>query len=704
MNTPKQTIPMKAVSNDRKTTIVDDFIPGHKYEVTVRAIGEDGQQQAMENSARNTIVMQGKLDNPSAPSELVATGYLNAVSLTWTNPTNYDFSHVEIWRLSINDMSTYAEFSSAFDQTEFNNGPIIDSVATKIAIASGTTYIDVVGESNVTQYYWVKAVNTSQETSDFHPDTTEGVSGTTLGVVATDVDDFSITATKMFNNTIILDGDSWTDNFMGGAVIAWNAHVIVYQGSSHSIMAGDTTNQYVYWDGSSRLYSTSATHPDLSGSGFMIAINKSGVHELVWNSSANMIIGNAYIANLNADKIDAGTLTGRTVQTAAANKRIVLSESDNTLRFHTDTVEDVIIIDDTIVGLRPGMIIEDATNGVMVRLKKGVNSTNSLYEDSISIRKDTSGSIFTGLKAINDPGVPIFNATHSAGVTGYAYSGNKDAGVNTYYVDESGNGYFAGNITIDGNVDGVDVAAHATRHQNTGDDEISVTDLSGLLADSQTPLAHTLDGTLHTGVGNIGNYVNIDGSNHTQFRTPAQVLADIDGVASAETFTQHKHIPAGSLGKNKTNPPTVESYGITGVLEFALNTDKADYIFHLPSDYASGDLSIHIHWTRNEAGLGGDDSGKTVKWQVKNLSINGTSENCNSGENTDAIQDVYDSATLGDNVVYHTTAITIAAAEIAIEDLIECEIMAVTVDSGTPLANPAFVCMDITYTAYRINR
>lgn len=45
-------------------------------------------------------------------------------------------------------------------------------------------------------------------------------------------------------------------------------------------------------------------------------------------------------------------------------------------------------------------------------------------------------------------------------------------------------------ITNVGNVDGVDVSAHASRHENTGADEISVAGLSGELADDQPPKAH----------------------------------------------------------------------------------------------------------------------------------------------------------------------------------------------------------------------
>ena len=592
---PKQTIPMKEVRNDRKTTLTHDFIPGHKYEVTVRAIGKDGQQQAMENSARNTVVMQGKLDSPSAPSELAATGYLNAISLTWTNPTNYDFSHVEIWRSSVNDIYTAAE----------------------IAITSGITHIDVVGAPNVTRYYWVRAVNTSQGASDYHPDTTAGVSGTTLGVVATDIDDFSITATKMFNNTIILNGDSWTDNYMGGPVIAWNAHVIVYQGSSHSIAAGNTTSQYVYWDGSSGSYSTAASQPDLSGGGFMIAVNRSGVHELVWNSSANMIIGSAWImdaaitnakidnlavtsakvndlsankltagtidasvinvTNIDAINITAGTLTGRRVQTDTGlvdhYKRQVLDVSDNTYRMYTDidgVDTNILTIDDKLYGQYSGMEFNNP-RGIIVKLYRNIDNYSYITHDYINIVSTQNlSSIFEAIidNSHLNPASSIFKAKRTAGKTGKMYLATVGS-TNVFYVDEAGNADFAGNITVDGNVDGVDVADHSTRHENGQADEISVADLSGELADDQPPKAHALTGTIHTGAGNIGNYVNINGSSVAQFRTPANVLSDIGGAASGA----NNDITSMTAVTEITLTPKASSTGAEGTIFYDSDDD-----------------------------------------------------------------------------------------------------------------------------------
>ena len=54
----------------------------------------------------------------------------------------------------------------------------------------------------------------------------------------------------------------------------------------------------------------------------------------------------------------------------------------------------------------------------------------------------------------------------------------------------------------DGLVDGVNITDHSARHENGGADEISVNGLSGLLADKQTPLVHTMDSeTYHSASG-----------------------------------------------------------------------------------------------------------------------------------------------------------------------------------------------------------
>jgi len=166
------------------------------------------------------------------------------------------------------------------------------------------------------------------------------------------------------------------------------------------------------------------------------------------------------------------------------------------------------------------------------------------------------------------------------------------------------------------------------------------------------------------------------------------------------TVTRHLVIPADSLGKNPTNPPAVAVYGICQSLEFTVGTDKAYYKLHVPDDWVAGtDITIHIHWTRSSTG--GDDSTKTVKWQVKYLAVNGVSENVNSGEATLSVEDTYDSSSTTDQIAYKTDALTIPNAVIEAGDCITFELMAVTL-SGTALSEPACVGLSIDWTAKQV--
>jgi len=170
-------------------------------------------------------------------------------------------------------------------------------------------------------------------------------------------------------------------------------------------------------------------------------------------------------------------------------------------------------------------------------------------------------------------------------------------------------------------------------------------------------------------------------------------------LTSPATITRHYVVGACELGKNPTNPPAVDVYGITQVLEFTVDTDLAYYKLCIPEDYASGDLSIYIHWTRSATGS--DESGKTVKWQLKYLAINGTSENCNSEESTLSVQDTYDSTSTTEQIVYKTDSMTIPAASFSAGDILILELGAIT-PTGTALSEPAMVAICIEYIADQV--
>ncbi|MBA7503731.1 hypothetical protein ES706_02352 [subsurface metagenome] len=171
-------------------------------------------------------------------------------------------------------------------------------------------------------------------------------------------------------------------------------------------------------------------------------------------------------------------------------------------------------------------------------------------------------------------------------------------------------------------------------------------------------------------------------------------------IISSQTVTRHEFIPSCEFGKPTTDPPVVAVYGICQALEFSVGTDKAYYKRHVPDDWVPGtDILVHVHWTRSSTGS--DDSTKTVNWQLKNLVINGASENCQTGESTDSVQDAYDSSSTTDQIVYMSDDMTIAAAEISAGGIVILELMAVT-PTGTPLADPAAVGLGITYTGYQV--
>ncbi len=281
------------IVQDKTATLTHDFITGHEYEVVVVAVGPDGTMQALEGAARNTITIQGKLAIPDTPTALTAVGYIESITLTWSNPLNYDFSVMEVWRSTFSNVIT----------------------AAKIAEVRGVTYTDILGVANATYYYWIRAINTSGKLSDYYPRVV-GVSAATLGVSATSIDDFAVTATKMFNKTIILTADAWTNNSPGAGSVAWNAHNVIYNGASYPISAGNTASAYIYWTIGAAAYTGAAAHPTLGTTAFMVAINTAGIHTLVWNSSANMVIGTAFIANLAVTNAKIDLLAVDTAQIA----------------------------------------------------------------------------------------------------------------------------------------------------------------------------------------------------------------------------------------------------------------------------------------------------------------------------------------------------------------------------------------------------
>jgi phage minor structural protein len=108
----------------------------------------------------------------------------------------------------------------------------------------------------------------------------------------------AVDATKLDTKTVILLGDTWTDNSPTAGSVAWNQHKLYYAGFENVITAGNTALKYIYWDGAANAYSASATEPELAEGQFIIAVNNGGLHDIVWNKGyGRKFIGSAFIGD-----------------------------------------------------------------------------------------------------------------------------------------------------------------------------------------------------------------------------------------------------------------------------------------------------------------------------------------------------------------------------------------------------------------------
>lgn len=368
------------VTRDRKVLITDShLLQGHTYEVAVVARDRDGRMQSMDDAPKAVVSIGGRVMVPSPPTGLVATAAFHTIFLEWTLPADTDIDRVEVYRHTAD----------------------VRANASLIATVKGTAYADDLGAAGLTRYYWLRLYNRSGIQSDWNA--AAGVEITSAAVAAATVDDYAITATKLHANIVVLVNDVWTDNSPSPGYVAWNAHSIVYGGATYAIDAGNTNYKYIYWTVGQGAYGYTNTYP-AAGQWFMIANNVAGTHTLVWNSSANMVIGSAWIADaaitnakigslavdtaqiaalavteakigalavtnakindLSADKITAGTITGRTLQTdtgaAGHKKRVVVDGTENNLVMYDSDGDVLLKLDDDITvpgGTAPGLAV-----------------------------------------------------------------------------------------------------------------------------------------------------------------------------------------------------------------------------------------------------------------------------------------------------------------------------------------------------------
>jgi len=200
-----------------------------------------------------------------------------------------------------------------------------------------------------------------------------------------------------------------------------------------------------------------------------------------------------------------------------------------------------------------------------------------------------------------------------------------------------------------------------------------------------------------TGILEVAGCSNNQFQHNTFDAGTVTTFKSLSGSSPIPTHTATVVVPADSLGKNPTNPPAVDVYGVCQALEFTVDTDKAYYKLHVPDSWVSGtDMLINIFWTRSSTGS--DESGKTVKWQLEYIVVSGEGDKVNSAGTTISVQDTYDSSVAADQVLYVTGDLTIPAGSLSAGGCISLELMAVT-PTGTALSAPACLGFKVSWTA-----
>lgn len=145
-----------------------------QYTVRLRAWDYNGNESAYTVTA--TITSASDNVPPPAPTNFSLSASFKNFWLSWTNPSVNDFAHTEIWINTVNNSGT----------------------ATLLGIAGGDE-ATVSGYSTGDQrFFWLKAVDTSGNTSGF----SQGRNATLLGTATADYQDLSIVNAKIADATI----------------------------------------------------------------------------------------------------------------------------------------------------------------------------------------------------------------------------------------------------------------------------------------------------------------------------------------------------------------------------------------------------------------------------------------------------------------------------------------------------------------------
>lgn len=295
------------------------------YDFRVKAenlIGVSSTGTTLSNQALN-----GDTTAPSAPTGGAATGGIQTITAEWSNPSDIDFKHVEV----------YVNTSDSIP-------------ASPTALVDGEEYVVTGLSGAVTRYFWLKSVDFSGNKSA----ATASFNGTSLEVAATDIADNAVGSDQIASDAVgsdqIANDAVGSDQIASGAVnlTAFASGIQPVQvvstlpaSASQGDMAFLTTDNNLYrYNGSA--WTKAITLTEVSDSGALAALS---------NIDLSYVTDSGNLAALNtvgSSQIDDDAITNAKIAVDAIQGDVIAAGAITATKIGTDAVTTAKIANDAI--------------------------------------------------------------------------------------------------------------------------------------------------------------------------------------------------------------------------------------------------------------------------------------------------------------------------------------------------------------------